>query len=39
MQCNFMFLSHNEETGGFADRPGGVVDPFHILLGIAVLED
>ncbi|XP_066547767.1 geranylgeranyl transferase type-2 subunit beta isoform X2 [Amia ocellicauda] len=28
----------DEETGGFADRPGDMVDPFHTLFGIAGLS-
>ncbi|EDL82531.1 RAB geranylgeranyl transferase, b subunit, isoform CRA_g [Rattus norvegicus] len=32
------FCSQDEETGGFADRPGDMVDPFHTLFGIAGLS-
>lgn len=28
----------DEETGGFADRPGDMVDPFHTLFGLAGLS-
>lgn len=33
-----MLVCHDEETGGFTDRPGSVVDALHILFGFAVLE-
>jgi len=36
--CRFILASQDEETGGFADRPGDVVDPFHTLFGIAGLS-
>ena len=37
------FLTHTHTqtpslTGGFADRPGNMVDPFHTLFGIAALS-
>ena len=28
----------DNETGGFADRPGDVADPFHTLFGVAGLS-
>lgn len=34
----FILASQDEETGGFADRPGDMVDPFHTLFGIAGLS-
>eukprot|EP00112_Aurelia_sp_Birch-Aquarium-sp1_P003054 Seg1342.11 transcript_id=Seg1342.11/GoldUCD/mRNA.D3Y31 product="Geranylgeranyl transferase type-2 subunit beta" protein_id=Seg1342.11/GoldUCD/D3Y31 len=36
--CRFILASQDEETGGFADRPGDMVDPFHTLFGIAGLS-
>lgn len=36
--CNFILAAQDEETGGIADRPGDVVDPFHTLFGIAGLS-
>ncbi|KAM3841925.1 geranylgeranyl transferase type-2 subunit beta isoform 3-T3 [Vipera latastei] len=36
--CNFILACQDEETGGFADRPGDMVDPFHTLFGIAGLS-
>ncbi|KAB0366978.1 hypothetical protein FD755_020302 [Muntiacus reevesi] len=29
--CSFILACQDEETGGFADRPGDMVDPFHTL--------
>ncbi|KAK3599249.1 hypothetical protein CHS0354_012857 [Potamilus streckersoni] len=34
----FILACQDEETGGFADRPGDVVDPFHTLFGITGLS-
>ncbi|KAK2156852.1 hypothetical protein NP493_1934g00003 [Ridgeia piscesae] len=34
----FILATQDEETGGFADRPGDMVDPFHTLFGIAGLS-
>jgi len=34
----FILAAQDEETGGFADRPGDMVDPFHTLFGIAGLS-
>ena len=34
----FILASQDNETGGFADRPGDVVDPFHTLFGLAGLS-
>lgn len=34
----FILASQDDETGGFADRPGDVVDPFHTLFGLAGLS-
>lgn len=34
----FILACQDEETGGFADRPGDIVDPFHTLFGIAGLS-
>lgn len=34
----FILASQDEETGGFADRPGDMVDPFHTLFGLAGLS-
>ena len=31
----FILASQDDEIGGFADRPGDVVDPFHTLFGLA----
>ncbi|TKC43832.1 hypothetical protein EI555_007519, partial [Monodon monoceros] len=35
---SFILACQDEETGGFVDRPGDVVDPFHTLFGIAGLS-
>ncbi|KAF4794764.1 hypothetical protein TURU_098672 [Turdus rufiventris] len=37
LRC-FILACQDEETGGFADRPGDMVDPFHTLFGIAGLS-
>ncbi|CAG0898426.1 unnamed protein product [Cyprideis torosa] len=34
----FILASQDSETGGFADRPGDIPDPFHTLFGIAGLS-
>ncbi|CAH1786858.1 unnamed protein product [Owenia fusiformis] len=34
----FILATQDEETGGFADRPGDMVDPFHTLFGICGLS-
>ncbi|XP_002740225.2 geranylgeranyl transferase type-2 subunit beta-like [Saccoglossus kowalevskii] len=34
----FILACQDDETGGFSDRPGDVVDPFHTLFGIAGLS-
>lgn len=34
----FILACQDAETGGFADRPGNMVDPFHTLFGIAGLS-
>ena len=31
-------LRQDSETGGFADRPGDIVDPFHTVFGLAALS-
>ena len=36
--CGFILACQDEETGGFADRPGYMVDPFHTLFGITGLS-
>ena len=36
--CSFILACQDEETGGFADRPGDTVDPFHTLFGIVGLS-
>ncbi|KAF4012188.1 hypothetical protein G4228_003766 [Cervus hanglu yarkandensis] len=36
--CSFILACQDEETGGFADRPGDMVDPFHTLFGISGLS-
>lgn len=35
---SFILASQDEETGGFADRPGDMSDPFHTLFGLAGLS-
>ncbi|TKC41801.1 hypothetical protein EI555_017481, partial [Monodon monoceros] len=35
---SFTLACQDEETGGFADRPGDMVDPFHTVFGIAGLS-
>lgn len=35
---NYILACQDEETGGFADRPGDMVDPFHTLFGLAGLS-
>ncbi|XP_010168557.1 geranylgeranyl transferase type-2 subunit beta [Antrostomus carolinensis] len=37
LRC-FILACQDEETGGFSDRPGDMVDPFHTLFGIAGLS-
>ncbi|NXS45878.1 PGTB2 transferase, partial [Balaeniceps rex] len=37
LRC-FILACQDEEAGGFADRPGDMVDPFHTLFGIAGLS-
>ncbi|CAI5445015.1 unnamed protein product [Caenorhabditis angaria] len=34
----FIFACQDDETGGFADRPGDCADPFHTVFGIAALS-
>ena len=34
----FILACQDEETGGIADRPGDMVDPFHTLFGICGLS-
>jgi len=34
----FILACQDNETGGFADRPGDVADPFHTLFGVAGLS-
>ncbi|XP_064649465.1 geranylgeranyl transferase type-2 subunit beta-like [Lineus longissimus] len=34
----FILACQDDETGGFADRPGDMVDPFHTLFGITGLS-
>jgi geranylgeranyl transferase type-2 subunit beta len=34
----FILCCQDEETGGFSDRPGNMVDPFHTLFGTAGLS-
>ena len=34
----FILNAQDDETGGIADRPGDVVDPFHTLFGVAGLS-
>ena len=34
----FILASQDDETGGFADRPGDIADPFHTLFGLAALS-
>lgn len=36
--AKFILASQDEETGGFADRPGDMVDPFHTLFGLCGLS-
>lgn len=36
--CEFILASQDDESGGFADRPGDMVDPFHTLFGLAGLS-
>ncbi|XP_076823535.1 geranylgeranyl transferase type-2 subunit beta-like isoform X1 [Clavelina lepadiformis] len=35
---SFIIASQDPETGGIADRPGDMVDPFHTLFGVAGLS-
>jgi len=35
---SFILACQDNETGGFADRPGDVADPFHTLFGVAGLS-
>lgn len=34
----FILACQDTETGGFSDRPGDIVDPFHTLFGTAALS-
>jgi len=34
----FILACQDDETGGFSDRPGNLVDPFHTVFGIAGLS-
>ena len=34
----FILACQDSETGGFADRPGDIADPFHTLFGVAGLS-
>lgn len=34
----FIFACQDEETGGFSDRPGNLVDPFHTVFGVTGLS-
>ncbi|XP_019859108.1 PREDICTED: geranylgeranyl transferase type-2 subunit beta-like, partial [Amphimedon queenslandica] len=34
----FIMATQDDETGGFSDRPGDMVDPFHTLFGLAGLS-
>jgi geranylgeranyl transferase type-2 subunit beta len=34
----FILATQDEETGGFGDRPGNLVDPFHTVFGTAGLS-
>ena len=34
----FILACQDDESGGFADRPGDVADPFHTLFGVAALS-
>jgi geranylgeranyl transferase type-2 subunit beta len=38
MLVKYILACQDDETGGFADRPGDMVDPFHTLFGIAGLS-
>ena len=35
--CAHLYTKQDTETGGFADRPGDLPDPFHTLFGVAGL--
>ncbi|XP_028155482.1 geranylgeranyl transferase type-2 subunit beta isoform X2 [Diabrotica virgifera virgifera] len=35
---NFILACQDTETGGFADRPGDIADPFHTIFGLAALS-
>ncbi|RLU17523.1 hypothetical protein DMN91_009758 [Ooceraea biroi] len=35
---NYILSCQDVETGGFSDRPGDMVDPFHTLFGLAALS-
>ncbi|XP_012250947.1 geranylgeranyl transferase type-2 subunit beta isoform X2 [Athalia rosae] len=35
---NFILACQDVETGGFSDRPGDVVDPFHTLFGLTAVS-
>ena len=35
---NFILMCQDGETGGFADRPGNMTDPFHTLFGVGALS-
>ncbi|CAI4228603.1 unnamed protein product [Auanema sp. JU1783] len=38
MMIKFIYACQDDETGGFADRPGDCADPFHTHFGLAALS-
>lgn len=38
MQIEFILACQDTETGGFSDRPGDMVDPFHTLFGLTAIS-
>lgn len=37
-QVDYILICQDVETGGFSDRPGDMVDPFHTLFGLSALS-
>uniref|UniRef100_A0A6V7HZ71 Geranylgeranyl transferase type II subunit beta n=1 Tax=Bracon brevicornis TaxID=1563983 RepID=A0A6V7HZ71_9HYME len=35
---DFILTCQDTETGGFSDRPGDIVDPFHTLFGLTAIS-
>ena len=38
LQLKFILACQDTESGGFSDRPGDMVDPFHTLFGLTAMS-